>query len=253
MKYIKRVALMIGFLTRIPLPFKLDGTEEDYGKGLVFAPVVGLLIGGIITALFYMLKLFFPPGITSIFLIMAYIMLTGGLHLDGLGDTFDGVFSNRSRQKMLEIMRDSRIGTNAMLAVMCVFILNYALLNAIPESYLPQALLLFPVAGRIGSLVGAGVSVYAREGEGLGKSFINHCGVKEILQGSVVYFLIFLLILGTKGLLLAFLASVTAFVTVKFFSMKVGGATGDILGAVCELNQTFFLILIYIFCNNIIH
>jgi len=170
LKYLKRILLMVGFLTRIPVPFKIDGTEEDYGKGLVFAPVVGLLIGGILTILFYILKRFFPPGVTGILLIAAYIMLTGGLHLDGLGDTFDGIFSNRSREKMLEIMRDSRIGTNAVLAVICVVILNYALLSSIPLSGLPKALLLFPVAGRIGSLVGAGSTVYAREGEGLGKS-----------------------------------------------------------------------------------
>jgi len=63
--------------------------------------------------------------------------------LDGLGDTFDGIFSNRSREKMLEIMRDSRIGTNAVLAVICVVILNYALLSSIPLSGLPKALLCF--------------------------------------------------------------------------------------------------------------
>ncbi|HOM01997.1 MAG TPA: adenosylcobinamide-GDP ribazoletransferase [Acetivibrio sp.] len=244
--YIKRAILMVGFLTRIPIPFEIDGTEEDYGKGLVFAPVVGLMIGGIITALFYILKRFFPQGITSILLIAAYIILTGGLHLDGLGDTFDGIFSNRSRERILEIMRDSRIGTNALLAVVCVIILDYALLSSISVSYLPRALLLFPAAGRIGSLIGAGISVYAREGEGLGKSFIDCCGVKEILQGSIIYFLLSLLVLGTKGLLLAALTVMTAFFTVRFFSKKVGGATGDILGAVCELNQTFFLILFYL-------
>jgi len=247
LKYLKRILLMVGFLTRIPVPFKIDGTEEDYGKGLVFAPVVGLLIGGILTILFYILKRFFPPGVTGILLIAAYIMLTGGLHLDGLGDTFDGIFSNRSREKMLEIMRDSRIGTNAVLAVICVVILNYALLSSIPLSGLPKALLLFPVAGRIGSLVGAGSTVYAREGEGLGKSFINCCGIKEILHGGIIYFIVSLLVLNIKGLLLAAATMITSFATVKFFAGKVGGATGDILGAVCELNQTFFLILFYLF------
>ncbi|WP_265446688.1 adenosylcobinamide-GDP ribazoletransferase [Acetivibrio straminisolvens] len=245
MKYLKRLILMIGFLTRIPIPFEFDATEEDYGKGLVFAPLVGLVIGGIITVLFYILKRFFPSGVTSVLLIAAYIVLTGGIHLDGLGDTFDGIFSNKSREKMLEIMRDSRIGTNALLAVVCIIILDYALLSSIPLSYLPRVLLLFPAAGRIGSLIGAGVSVYARE-EGLGKSFINCCGVKEILQGSIIYFFVFLLVFSIKGLLFAALTWVTAFITVKFFSKKVGGATGDILGAVCELNQAFFLILAFL-------
>jgi len=65
LKYLKRILLMVGFLTRIPVPFKIDGTEEDYGKGLVFAPVVGLLIGGILTILFYILKRFFRLGLQA--------------------------------------------------------------------------------------------------------------------------------------------------------------------------------------------
>ncbi|GAE88010.1 cobalamin synthase [Acetivibrio straminisolvens JCM 21531] len=92
------------------------------------------------------MKRFFPSGVTSVLLIAAYIVLTGGIHLDGLGDTFDGIFSNKSREKMLEIMRDSRIGTNALLAVVCIIILDYALLSSIPLSYLPRVLLLFPAA-----------------------------------------------------------------------------------------------------------
>lgn len=247
MKYLKRIILMIQFLTTIPIPCELDCNEEDYGKGLVFAPLVGLLLGALLTMLFYLLKSIFPFTVVNVFLLVAYIILTGGLHLDGLGDTFDGLFSNRSRERMLEIMRDSRIGTNALLAVVSIILLNYALLNAFSLSDLFSVLLVFPVAGRIGPLIGAGVSVYARAGEGLGKSFINYCGAREIFSGVGIYFLISYFAFGIKGLLVALLTSLTAFITVKVFTKKVGGATGDILGAVCELNQTVFLILFYLF------
>ncbi|NLP14375.1 MAG: adenosylcobinamide-GDP ribazoletransferase [Clostridium sp.] len=247
MRHIKRFILMIQFLTTIPIPYKIDCDEEDCGKGLAFAPVIGLLLGGMLTAFFFILKLFFSLGVISAFMLVIYILLTGGLHLDGLGDTFDGLFSNRPKERMLEIMRDSRIGTNALLGVVCIILLDYSLLNALPEAFFPRVILLFPVAGRVGTLIGAGLSVYAREGEGLGKSFVHYCTIKEVFIGILIYFPFFFLVLGIDGLLVAFLTLLTALIIVKFFSRKVNGVTGDILGAVCELNQTVFLIIICLY------
>lgn len=106
MKAFRRLILMIQFLTTIPVPINLDVSEEDFGKGLLFAPLVGLLIGGIIAGSFLLLGTIFPPTITAVFIIILYIVLTGGIHLDGLGDTSDGIFSNRPKERMLEIMRE---------------------------------------------------------------------------------------------------------------------------------------------------
>lgn len=247
MVYLKRLVLMLQFLTSIPIPFKLDVNSEDFGKGLVFAPLIGLFIGGILCAFSVMMGFLFPPGIMAIAIVILYILLTGGLHLDGLGDTFDGLFSNRSRERMLEIMRDSRVGTNAVLAISSVLLLNVALIKELDSSILLKTIALMPVAGRIGSLVGAGISKYARSGEGLGKSFIEICGFKEILLGGTLYFTIFAAVSGVNGLVAATLPVITALLTTTFFSRKIGGATGDVLGAVCELNQTFFLISAILF------
>lgn len=246
MVFLKRFLLMIQFLTAIPLPLRLEVENKDFGRGLVFAPVVGLIIGGILAGTFYLLGLIFPVYIAVIFIMIEYILLTGGLHLDGLGDTFDGLFSNRPKERMLEIMRDSRVGTNAVLAIVSVFMMNAALLCGIGTENLFKILLLMPVAGRVGSLVGAGASNYARSGEGLGKSFIDFCGVKEILLGLVFYSAIFHMVDNLRGLVICTFPIVSSFLLVKFFSRKIGGATGDILGAVCELNQTVFLIVAYI-------
>lgn len=167
--------------------------------------------------------------------------------MDGLGDTFDGLFSNRSKENMLEIMRDSRVGTNAVIAIASVILLYFTLLIEIKQEYLAVVLVLMPVAGRIGSLIGAGVSTYARSGEGLGKSFIEYCGIKEIIAGIVIYEAAFFIVLGLSGLVISVFPLLFSYLTVKFFSSKIGGATGDILGAVCELNQIFFLITVYVF------
>jgi len=102
---LRRLLLILQFFTALPLPFNVKAEEKDFGKGLVFAPLVGLLIGALLMVcqlLFEISSLVILPAI----LVMAlYIFLTGGLHLDGLGDTFDGLNSHRSREKMLEIIK----------------------------------------------------------------------------------------------------------------------------------------------------
>lgn len=245
MRWMKRLVLMIQFLTRIPIPANLEVGTEDFGKGLVLAPAVGLIIGGFLSLAFWLLEGLLPSFVLAVLLMVLYILLTGGLHLDGLGDTFDGLFSNRSRERMLEIMRDSRVGSNAVLALVSVLLLNTGLLASVGslQKLSPlQLILLFPVAGRMGSVTGAGISRYARSGEGLGKTFIDFCGAREVVEGLALGALLFFCIGGFTGLLLAPFPAVTAVLLTKAFSRKIGGATGDILGAVCELNQTLFLL-----------
>lgn len=243
MKEIKRFVLMLQFFTRIPIRLKLGAKAEDYGKGLIFAPLVGLIIGAILAIASYGLLYIFPKSMVAAIVLVLYIIITGGLHLDGLGDTFDGIFSNRSKERMLEIMRDSRVGTNAVLAIVSVLLLNYVALAQINSTYFLRIVLLMPMAGRVGSLVSAAVSKYARSGEGLGKSFIDLCGKKELVWGLLIYAVISLLTFDNKMWIVLLFPPISAFLLVKGFSRKIGGATGDVLGAVCELNQCIFLIL----------
>lgn len=249
LRYLKRIVLMLQFLTTIPIKANLDVTEDDYGKGLVFAPFAGLVIGSFLAGLWYAVSFVFPPLVCAIIVIAGYIVITGGIHLDGLGDTFDGLFSNRSKERILEIMRDSRVGTNAVLAVFIVLIMNFSLISSLDSLNALPALFLMPVAGRVGSLIGAGISNYARSGDGLGKSFIDYCGIREILLGLPLYFAIFFIVAGVTGLFLALVPITAALAVTRFFTAKISGATGDILGAVCEINQTVFLFACFIVFN----
>ncbi len=247
--------LLMGFMTTIPVGGRFEATDEDFGKALAMAPVVGLVIGTLLALSGWLLGMLFPAGLVAVMVFIIYVLITGGLHLDGLGDTFDGVFSGRSKERMLEIMRDSRIGTNALLAVVSVILLDVSLLASIKaqagsiasgENFYLIVFLLFPVAGRIGSLTAAAASTYARSGEGLGKSFIDCCGKRELLIGLVLYFGIFAGIAGLEGLIVAVVPPVSAYVCVKLLGRRVGGATGDILGAVCEINQVVFLVEVFL-------
>jgi adenosylcobinamide-GDP ribazoletransferase len=242
MVLVKRFILMLQFFTSIPLPFKLEVTNEDFGRGLVFAPIVGLLVGLLLWAAYSFLVMFFPVYVSLVFVLVLYIVITGGLHLDGLGDTFDGLFSRRSKERKLEIMRDSRVGMNAVLAVVSILGMNMAVLSSLDRQVIPAVLVLFPVAGRMGSLIGSGISKYARNTDGLGKSFTDFCGIKEIIIGFFASFIIFYLFSGYMGLILCGTSTITALAVTRIFTSRIGGATGDILGAVCEINQTLFLI-----------
>ena len=249
-RQLKRFVLMLRFMTVLPVWTELDATDEDYGKGLVYAPLVGVIIGGLIALPIYMLRevlqLNSPPLLAAV-VIALYILLTGGLHLDGLGDTFDGVFCGKTKERMLEIMRDSRIGANAALVLTTVILLNYSLFFYMFADLEPTKtisfVILFPVTGRLGSLVSSGYSKYARSGSGLGKSFIDHCTYKEILLGLIGYFICFYGTRGLYGLVICVPPMCIAFIMTVYFNRKLDGVTGDILGAVCELNQTAFLLI----------
>ena len=249
-KQLKRFVIMFQFMTTLPVRIKLEATDEDYGKGLVFAPLIGAVIGLLMALVLYVFRVFLrfdSPPVLAVIAVITYVLLTGGLHLDGLGDTFDGVFSGRTKERMLEIMRDSRVGTNAVLVLITVTLLNYSLIfHAFAEFDSRRVLsliILFPVAGRIGSLISSGCTTYARSGPGLGKSFIDHCTYREIFLGLIGYFICFYGTLGLYGLVISVPPICTAFIITLSFSKKLNGVTGDVLGAVCELNQTAFLLI----------
>jgi adenosylcobinamide-GDP ribazoletransferase len=252
MIFFKRIILMIQFFTTIPIPVNIESDNEDFGKGLLFAPFIGFFLGILLMIVYLLTRIILPPIVVAAFIAAAYAILSGGLHLDGLADSFDGLFSNRSKDRMLEIMRDSRIGTNGVLGLLFVTLINFTLLywiisSGIEISTVAKVIILIPVSGRMGSLISAGISDYARKGEGLGKSFIDFCGMKEILIGNLIALIIFFITFGGIGLLLSLIPMFSAIILTKMLTNKIDGATGDILGAVCELNQLLFL-----FCSVIL-
>lgn len=254
---IKRFLLMLQFLTTIPIPLRIDASERDLGEGLVFAVPVGLLLGGILVVSQKIFALLLPPLVTAILLNIVYIRITGGLHLDGLGDTFDGVLSYRSREKMLEIMRDSRVGSNAVLPLICILSLNTAfyyeaaLYNEgsyyVTWNFITKMLVLMPVAGRMSMIIGAGISSYARSEGGLGKASMDFCGKKEIIIGLTMYSIIFACFGDLRFIVSGIVTCIFSIGAARYFGKKLHGLTGDVLGALCEMTQTFFMLMVFAF------
>lgn len=254
MKYIKnffeQFIILIQFMTRIPIPIKVDYSEKKLGKSIKFFPLVGLIIGLILYCMHFLIatylkNILYSKTIVAIFLITVEIMTVGIIHIDGLGDTFDGLFSYAKRERMLEIMKDSRIGTNGAVVLILYFIAKIALISEIIVIN-PKYLIIFPIIARLSTSTNAGLTDYARK-SGMSNAIISENGIFEVIFSLILTNILVFFIIGSKG-------SVTVFVALLFIILfmlnvrkKIGGITGDTMGASLELTSILVLFLGIIF------
>ena len=155
--------LAIQFLTVIPLKIR-DVNERKLADALIYFPLAGLLIGlilaGLSTALF---SLHFYEFTVAVVLVVALAAITGGMHLDGLSDTFDALAGGKDKEKRLEIMRDSHAGAMGVISIVCVLLLKAALIFSLrPQDYLP-ALILMCILSRWSMVEASSQTGYASE------------------------------------------------------------------------------------------
>ena len=241
--------IQIQFLTRIPVPIKVNFTEKKLAQSIILAPLVGLIIGFLLSGIYYLFSFMNQKAVTVLFVIISEIIITGGLHLDGLADTFDGIFSNRPKNQMLEIMRDSRIGTNGTLALVVIILAKTVLLFSIKEDLIFYSIILMPVLSRLNIVWAAGISTYARKGKGMAKAIVNYCRTREIIISTVISFAICALLFRIELLILLPVSIIFLVILVQYVKKKIGGITGDIIGAVIELSEVFILLSIIIMGN----
>lgn len=270
----KGFLLLLSFMTRIPMP-KTEYDEEKLGKSMKYFPVVGIIIGFILLFFCIIFNFIFKNinysaalPLMIIVIILTDLITTGGLHLDGLADTFDGIFSYRSKHKMLEIMKDSRLGSNGALALILYFLIKFVLLYSLlmeDQGETVFAVLTYPVVARLCSVISCASAPYAR-GSGMGKTFVDNTKAKEVVIASlitVVYSsaMLFYMInsslslelpldfvmmrLGINLLIIAILG-LFAFSFSKLIERKIGGITGDTLGALLEISSLVYLFLIIV-------
>lgn len=251
----KALILMIQFMTRYPIPVTIEFTAEHFVQGMKWMPLVGLLAALPAAAGFMLANRLLGGEIGAIVAVIALILITGGLHLDGIADTADGLFSYRSRERMLEIMRDSTLGTNGVIAIVLTVFLKYLLLHNIPTGGAALAVLVTPVLGRMALVWHSAVARYAREERGIG-DYVNQTGLTQAAAATLIsLFLVsgILLLWGVApGLvpLVVFILHVPAILLAMLFAFylkkRLGGITGDTLGATVELAEitTFLVFLI---------
>lgn len=234
--------LALSFLTIFPVPFK-KVTEKEMSASLYFYPLVGLLLG---LALWLIARgiYYIDFGIVgSVIIIAFYILLTGGLHVDGLMDTADGIFSSRSAAEKLEIMKDSRVGAMGTIAFVIVVLLKISSLEAMPIERMLPFLILMPLGGRWALVVAVTFFPYARKTGGLGSMFREYAGVKTVLFAGLFFAVTAVYLLDTVGVAIVAAVLAVTFLLCSALSKHLGGLTGDTYGAVCELVETLILLL----------
>ena len=225
------------------LPVKRNFTSEQIGRSTVWFPVVGFVIGAILFGLHYILELILPIALVNALLIAALVILSGGLHLDGLSDTIDGLAGHRTPERRLEIMRDSHIGAIGAVGLFLFLIIEYVCLNSIPEKYLPFTLLLAPAVSRWAMVYAIFVFPYARP-EGLGKAFKQAVGRSEFLIASFLTLLLAVILFPTAGPVIAAGTWIIISLSAFYIKRQIGGLTGDTYGAINEIALITVLLVI---------
>jgi adenosylcobinamide-GDP ribazoletransferase len=229
------LVVALQFLTRIPVNIPVDFTEKTIAKSTFFFPFVGLLVGAL-SGLTYHAMLFANKEIASLGAVIALIVITGGLHIDGLSDTCDGFFSSRRKEAVLEIMKDSRSGTFGVIAVVVDILIKYILLLNTEMQVLP-CLMLSCANARLTAVMLMSFTRSARPG-GLGAMFSNSDTKKYFYLGSIVYIVLVIFFFDFKHMLPLMAALLSSLFIAKKSYKTIGGLTGDVYGAnieICEV------------------
>jgi len=234
--WLGRFAAAFRFLTIIPLPGSLGTTEDELAGATPFFPLVGLLLGCIVVPIVWLLHLLLPPLVTAVLITLVLLAFSGGLHLDGLADTADGFFSSRPKEKILEIMRDSATGAMGVIALVILLLLKVACLSSLDANLLPVVLLM-PLAGRTAILLMMALLPYARPQGGLATLFYSRRSKMVALWSLVFFAAVAWLAAGVQGGMVVLAVVLLVVLFGWFCRLKIGGATGDTLGAACELAE----------------
>ncbi len=225
------------FLTIIPISWKSADDGKFFRASVIWFPLIGLFIGLSAALLVLLLSPYLTRSVLAVFSILLLAGISGFLHLDGLADSGDGLLSSRPRDIALSIMRDSRSGAMGVIVLIFLVLAKFAVLSSLTINTLIPTLILMPVAGRTAILLSMAVLPYAREGEGLGHLFYGTD--RFITAGAALLFL--LLCSSIISMQFTFFILIALVFTVAVFSrycfVKLGGATGDTLGAVCEISE----------------
>jgi adenosylcobinamide-GDP ribazoletransferase len=234
------------FLTAVPFARQSRAPDpHELARSMAWFPVVGLALGGILAGATMALSPVFPRHVTDALLVVLLVVLTRGLHQDGLADTLDGWLGGRSPEQRLMIMRDSRIGTFGATGLILTLGLRYVGLSALPDVARLSMLACLPAIGRWAMVVGAVHVPYARAEGGLGQPFLQHLTGRDVFLATLLLAAPLMLAIGPiRGMALMIVATVTARAVVMVARRLCGGITGDMLGLINECAELGCLLLV---------
>lgn len=226
----------IGFLTILPVP-----QSSFDGKQVIYFPLVGLIIGGMLWTVDWGLSCFAYTEIRVMGDVFFLAIITGALHLDGLADSADGLFSHRSKEQILEIMKDSRIGVMGVLALIFCLLFKMGGIAGIKSPASSLWLIIIPALARTAQVLGLTLVDHVNPQNALAINFYQRKNKIVLLFCPVPLAMIFYL--GFELGIIALAAfSILIFGLFSFYKKMIGGITGDTLGATTEIVETFFFI-----------
>ncbi len=236
----------LSFLTIFPFGRGKTLEGRDMAASMAWFPLVGLLLGAIIWLIDIGLNSILPVAVTSVVLITLLAFFTGGLHLDGLSDTLDGLyFGHSDREKVLSVMKDSRIGAMGVIGLVLLLLMKFVALNNVAPGYRGQALLIMPTLARWSQVQLAVGARYARKQGSLAQPFVEflewkHFAFATTCAAAAVFFLT---AVSIPGLICLGAVSLFALLSRLYLNKRIGGITGDTIGAVSEINEVMVLLI----------
>jgi adenosylcobinamide-GDP ribazoletransferase len=233
--------LALQFLTIMPPVVSDAPRPHDLGRSEAFFPFVGLMLGAVLAVVDRLADPYVAPLVRDALLVVLLAVMTGALHLDGVIDTFDGLFVAGNRDRRLAIMRDPRAGAYGVVAIVLLLGLKVAALASLPAHLRFGSLLVAPCLGRWSIVLVTSQFPYARN-EGMGQAFKQSLKWTHVVVAGAIAAEVAVLVLGVSGIAVWFAASTAALIVAHYVASRLGGLTGDTYGAICELVETGVLV-----------
>ena len=244
----RELVAAVRFLCILPVPGRMQFFENDDATarlvvGCAYFPLVGLLLACLLCLLVLLLTSLIPQLALAALLVVGLVILTGGLHLDGLMDTCDGFFGGGTRERKLEIMRDSRVGSFGVLGGVCILLLKFALFVSLNVHVLSLTLLVVLPSSRWAIVLALRVFPSART-TGLGSAFHKTVTTEQLVLASIVVLVIVLVIGHLIGLFVLVTVVITTLALGLLITRSIGGLTGDSYGAIAEVVEVVALLVL---------
>jgi len=230
------------YLTILPVGGRGATPVTGIGRAAAWFPVVGAGLGLLLVAADYWLGRTFPALLAALLTVTLWKVVTGGLHLDGLADCLDGLGGRTPEHRRL-IMSDSRIGTFGAVGLILFLLLEIVALSGVDAHARWRVLLAAPAIGRAMPPLVARFFPAARD-DGQGAGFVAEVRRRGAVAAVLIAAVVAMLGFGASGLVALAIALVVALVTARFFVARVGGLTGDVLGAVVEISELAVLLTV---------
>ncbi len=234
----RTLRIAFGLMTTLPVKLPEDWSAGDSGRAAVWYPLVGLTIGSLTWLAWKGTTFLFPPLVTGIITLIIWVVLTGGLHLDGLADCCDGLFASVSPARRLEIMKDSHVGAFGVIGLILILFLKAAALTSLTNVSSFGILLAASLARWC--ILPAGLLPLARP-SGMGSDFAAGFQRSFIVWSAIIP-LTFAILLGLRGILSSVAGLGAAVLVLWLAKSRIGGVTGDVFGMVVEIVEATVLL-----------